>query len=222
MSYVRVRRWWNCESGVPGRRNRRRTITNQLVRRRDPTPHEFPAGWTIKSGRVWPTFLETNGETWINSVFVSPIPFPTPLQPLRVDASIDFFLFSFVDERTGRASVSRYESMRSEQRDVERERERKETTLHVSYDPIRLWPIYGVSYVLSRRNCFDPEKIDEKTEARGSRDDVAIIGSVELDDLSDILSLFAEGNKFCKFGIMETEMKLFRFRWKCLFRHLAE
>lgn len=58
--------------------NRRRTITNQLVRRRNPTPHEFPPGWTIKSERVCPTYLETNGETWINNVFDSPTLLSSP------------------------------------------------------------------------------------------------------------------------------------------------
>lgn len=68
----------------------RRTITNQSVRRRNPTPHEFPAGWTIKSERVCTIFLESNGETWINSVFH----LPTPFQPSStVPRPIDLLLF---------------------------------------------------------------------------------------------------------------------------------
>ena len=111
----------------------------------------------------------TNGETWINRVFVSPIPFSSPSStPSR--RRVDRFLLSSSVECTSRASVSsmRIDVKRAARRG-ERERER-ETILHVSYDPIRLWPIYGVSYVLSRRNCFDFERIDEKTEARGFRD----------------------------------------------------
>lgn len=77
--------------------NRRRTITNQLVRRRNPTPHEFPPGWTIKSERVCPTYLETNGETWINNVFDSPTLLSSP-------SIYPFFLFQ---EDT--STIPRYE-----------------------------------------------------------------------------------------------------------------
>lgn len=81
--------------------NRRRTITNQLVRRRNPTPHEFPPGWTIKSERVCPTYLETNGETWINNVFDS----PTLLSP-RVHRFPSPFLFFFLFQED---TIPRYE-----------------------------------------------------------------------------------------------------------------
>ena len=124
VSHVRVAKLWKWV--FRNRRDRRRTITNQLVRRRNPTPHEFPAGWTIKSGRVCPTFLD-NERRNVNQQsvrFADPFfqPLFNPFASTR--RSISSFLFCRVHEPRFRfLDANRCEASSATRRERERERD---------------------------------------------------------------------------------------------------